>query len=93
MSEDMHTRTPTSAEPGAGSHGALPRISDRAFWILVALCVASVAADLFYHKHGYYGFQEWIGFDAGVGLIAGVCVVLAAKGLRVLLSRDEGYYD
>ena len=31
---------------------------------LIGVSVASVAADLFYHKHGHWSWQEWIGFDA-----------------------------
>ncbi len=60
---------------------------------LVAVSALTVVADLFYHKHGEYHFQEWIGFDAVYGFVACVGLVLAAKGLRVLLMRDEDYYD
>ncbi len=62
-------------------------------WGLIAVCAASVGADLFYHKHGHYGFQEWIGFDAVYGFVSCVLLVLAAKQLRKVLMRDEDYYD
>jgi hypothetical protein len=60
---------------------------------LVAACVATVAADFFYHKHGDYVFQEWIAFDAVFGFLAYVGLITLAKGLRRLLMRSEDYYD
>lgn len=64
--------------------------------IIWALCIASaltVLADLFYEKHGHWHFQDFMGFDAAYGFVACVGLVIAAKGLRVLLMRDEDYYD
>lgn len=61
--------------------------------ILIFACVASVLADFFYDKHGEFSFQEWVGFDALYGFLAYVGLVQLAKGLRVLLMRDEDYYD
>jgi len=60
---------------------------------LIVLCVASVVADFFYHKHTHYAFQGMIGFDAIYGFVSCVLLVLAAKQLRKLLMRDEDYYD
>jgi uncharacterized membrane protein len=62
-------------------------------WALVALCALTVVADFFYEKHAHYGFQAWPGFDAFYGFVSCVGLVLAAKGLRKLLMRDESYYD
>ena len=70
-----------------------PGAVDKIIW---ALCIASaltVFADLFYHKHGHWHFQEFMGFDAFYGFVACVGLVIAAKGLRVILMRDEDYYD
>ncbi len=61
--------------------------------LLVGLAVLTVLADLFYHKHGEYGFQEWIGFDAVYGFVSCVVLVLVARGLRRLLLRREDYYE
>ena len=69
-----------------------PGSVDTLIKVLVAVSVASVLADFFYHKHGHWHFQEWIGFDAAYGFVACVGLVLAAKGLRVLLMRGESYY-
>ncbi|MDP6980980.1 MAG: hypothetical protein QF570_20660 [Myxococcota bacterium] len=72
-----------------------PSNINKIIWALVAVCVASVGADLFslYHKHGHYGFQEWIGFDAFYGFVSCVLLVLVAKQLRKVSMRDENYYD
>lgn len=61
--------------------------------ILLIACMASVVADFFYHKHGEFRFQEYIGFDALFGFLAYVGLVNLAKGVRVLLMRSEDYYD
>lgn len=61
--------------------------------LLVGVSALTVVADLFYHKHGEYGFQESIGFDAIYGFVSCVGLVLAAKGLRLLLMRREDYYE
>jgi hypothetical protein len=61
--------------------------------ILIAACVLSVMADFFYHKHGDFHFQEFLGFDAIYGFVAYVGLVNLAKGVRVLLMRNENYYD
>ena len=61
--------------------------------ILIAVAVGVVLADLFYHKHGHFGFQEWFAFDAVFGFVAYVGLVNSAKLLRKLVMRDESYYD
>ncbi len=70
-----------------------PANVNKIIWALVAACAATVIADLFYDKHGHYGFQEIIGFDAIYGFVSCVLLVLAAKQLRKILMRDEDYYD
>lgn len=70
-----------------------PKNVNKIVWALVALCVASVGAELFFHKHTHYGFQELPGFDALYGFISCVLLVLAAKQLRKVLMRGEDYYD
>ena len=70
-----------------------PGAVDKIIW---ALCIASaltVFADLFYHKHGHFGFQEWFAFDAVFGFAAYVGLVNSAKLLRKLVMRDEDYYE
>ncbi len=61
--------------------------------ILIAACTLTVAADFFYEKHGEFHFMEFTGFDAAFGFLAYVGLVTAAKRFRVLVMRDEDYYD
>jgi hypothetical protein len=70
-----------------------PRHVDWIVRALIGVCVISVLADFFYHKHAEYHFREWIGFDAVYGFVSCVLLVLAAKQLRKVLMRPEDYYD
>ena len=70
-----------------------PKNVNKIVWSLVALCVASVGAELLFHKHTHYGFQDLPGFDALYGFVSCVLLVLAAKQLRKVLMRGEDYYD
>jgi hypothetical protein len=65
---------------------------DKVFYALCAVCAAVVLADLGYHKHGHFGFENIIGFHAGFGFVAYVSLVTLAKGLRRLVKRPEDYY-
>ena len=82
---------------GAGDHPKgwfeEPANINKIVWSLYIACAASVLAELFYEKHGHYGFQNFFGFDAWYGFISCVLLVLAAKQLRKVLMRDEDYYD
>jgi hypothetical protein len=60
---------------------------------LIAVCVLSVVADLFYDKHAEFHFRELFGFDAVYGFVCYVLLVLIAKQLRKVLMRPEDYYD
>lgn len=64
--------------------------------IIAALCVVCallLVAEFFYHKHPHFAVEEWFGFYAFYGFVMCVLLVLAAKLMRVVLMRDEDYYD
>ena len=46
-----------------------------------------------YKEHLHLPFEFWWGFHGFYGLIGCVLLVLAAKGMRVVLKREEDYYD
>lgn len=71
----------------------VPRNVTRLVYGLAAVCVGLVAADLVYHKHVHFGFEEWFGFYGFFGFLAFFFIVLAGKQLRKLLMRKEDYYD
>ena len=70
-----------------------PRNVDKVFYALIGVCVLSVAADLLYHKHTHFSWEELIGFHAWYGFVGCVFLVLTAKQMRRILKRDEDYYD
>lgn len=70
-----------------------PRNHTRIYYGLIGLCVAVVAADLFYEKHVHYEAESLIGSYGLYGFVGCVALVLGAKELRKLLMRNEDYYD
>jgi len=71
-----------------------PRNVDKVVYGLYAVCALLFVVDLFPYKHHlHYAAESWIGFYGFYGLVSCVLLVLAAKGLRVLLKRPEDYYD
>ena len=62
-------------------------------YALYVICAALLVADAFYHKHVVVHVEGWFGFYAVYGFIMCVGLVLGAKILRVILMRDEHYYD
>lgn len=61
--------------------------------ILYVACVLLVVADFFVHRHISTSVEKVPVFYALYGFAALVGVVMAAKALRVLVRRDEDYYD
>ena len=59
---------------------------------LVLLCATSALADLFYTKHGHFAEEETFGFFAIFGFVMFTLLVLAARGLRVLVGKPDDYY-
>jgi hypothetical protein len=76
--------------PGWADRPANRRLIRR---ILYAACALLVAADFVVSRHIYTAVERVPAFYALYGFVALVGVVLAAKGLRLLVKRDEEYYD
>lgn len=70
-----------------------PKNGKKIVYMLFAVCAALFAADALYHKHPYFEAESWFGFYAVFGFVMCVGLVLAARGMRVFLMRDEDYYD
>ena len=67
---------------------------DKIWYSLVGICVISVLADFFYHKHVTHPVEDLIvGMYAWYSFIVCVFLVLSAKLLRKILMRSEDYYD
>ncbi len=65
----------------------------RWFFISAGVLAAADGVFLFHHKHVHFGFEKIPLFYCLYGLCACVVLVIAAKGLRKLLMRDEDYYE
>ena len=76
--------------PGWADKPAIQRLILR---VIYALCAVLVLADFVVHRHIYTDIERVPAFYALYGFAALVGVVMAAKGLRLLVKRDEGYYD
>ena len=61
--------------------------------VLYVACVLLLAADFVVHRHISTGIERVPTFYALYGFAALVGVVMAAKGLRLLVKRDEEYYE
>ena len=66
---------------------------DKIWYSLVGICVISVLADFFYHKHVTHPVEDLIvGMHGWYSFIVCVFLVLCAKLLRKILMRSEDYY-
>lgn len=66
----------------------------RWLWITFsAVLVLTVALQLVFHVKGYFVVDGWFGFGAGFGFVACLSMVIFAKALGRLLTRDEHFYD
>ena len=67
---------------------------DKIWYSLVSICVISVLADFFYHKHVTHPVEDLIvGMYAWYSFIVCVFLVFSAKLLRKILMRSEKYYN
>lgn len=92
----------TPNDPSVSQHsGASPSFFERPenvrrlIWGLVATCVLLVLADFFYtnpHPH-FEPLETSLGFQAWFGFLAFAVVVFLGKMLRLVIMRDEDYYE
>jgi hypothetical protein len=76
-----------------GDKSVIERNAHVIFWTLAGLCLALLAAELFYDHHPHFVVDGLPGFYAVFGFLAFVFIVFAGKALRRLIMRKEGYYD
>ncbi len=65
----------------------------KVYWSVWVVCGLLLAVEPLVHKHTYFEFEHWFGFHGFYGFVGAVALVIAAKGLRVLLKRPEDYYE
>ncbi|MDG2170659.1 MAG: hypothetical protein P8L44_22350 [Opitutales bacterium] len=62
------------------------------WWLLWITCGLTVVAELFIHRHPYFDIDGLFSFYAITGFIGCSLMILGAKGLGLILKRDENYY-
>ncbi len=65
-------------------------------WLLrffYASLVVLLICDLFIHKHAEFPWEDAFGFYASYGFVSCVLLIFIAKALRLMIRRDEDYYD
>lgn len=62
-------------------------------YVFYAVCILLVALDFVVHRHIYLDFEKIPTFYAIYGFVACVVLVVLAKLMRLVLMRDETYYD
>ena len=100
----MSQRSKSQRSQGKGKHQNQhifddPRNVKRVIHALFVVCALLLVIDVFeyfglgYHKHVHFEFEKFPGFFAFFGFFLSVGLVLIAKEMRKILSRDEDYYD
>ncbi len=85
-----HESQPSNEAPGFFDK---PRNVSIILWVFYIICIFLVLMDFIVHRHIYVEFEKLPTFYALYGFVACVVLVFAAKVLRVLLMRDENYYE
>ena len=66
--------------------------ANKIFWALAIACGLLFLADFTFEKHGHFDVENLPGFFGTYGFIMFTVLILAAKGLRVLIKRPEDFY-
>ena len=72
--------------------------------LLIAVCMGSLAAEFacnflglspFVDEHhpAHFPLENVFGYQAVIGFVAFICVIYLGKILRLIIRREEDYYD
>lgn len=70
-----------------------PRNVNILVWALAIACAVVAAADLFYVKKIHFNPENIFAAYGIYGFLCFVFIVFAGKFLRLIVMRDEDYYD
>ena len=70
-----------------------PQNIKRFLYLFFASLAALLIVDLFIHKHAEFPWEGALDFFAAYGFISCVLLIFIAKILRLIIKRDEHYYD
>ena len=62
----------------------------RGFLVVLAL---TVIAEFFVDLHPHFAIESLFGFSAAYGLVTCLLMIVAAKGLGLLIKRPDTYYS
>lgn len=91
MANEPEANEPEANEPKGWADK--PRNRQLVRGAIYVACLLLVAAEFLVHRHISTPIERVPAFYAVYGFAALVGVVMAAKGLRLLIKRDEEYYD
>ena len=66
---------------------------NRIDYALYALGALLLLIDPLVEKHGPFAIEHWFGFYGIYAFVGCVLIVLAGRGLRLIVMRSEDYYD
>ena len=62
-------------------------------YVLYISCGILILLDFVVHRHVSHPWEQLLGFYSIYGFIGCVSIVFGPKWLRILVKRDEDYYD
>lgn len=70
-----------------------PRNVKILLYSLYISCAILILLDFVVHRHVSHPWEQLLGFYSIYGFIGCVSIVFGSKWLRLLVKRDEDYYD
>lgn len=70
-----------------------PRNVKIVLYSLYISCAILILLDFVVHRHVSHSWEQLLGFYSIYGFIGCVSIVFGSKLLRILVKRDEDYYD
>ncbi len=67
--------------------------------LLIVACIGTLVAELIFcpffdeHHPAHFDIENIFGYQAAIGFIAFVAVVFLGRFLRLIIRREEDYYD
>lgn len=91
----MNTNSDRHSNPEDQSWFERPANIQKMIIGLIVVCVGLLLAEFTYtNEHMHFKKYESIpGFQAAFGFVAFVVIVFLGMGLRLIIKRDEDYYD
>jgi len=70
-----------------------PQTVKKLLLVFYVFLLGLLMVDFFIHKHGDFPWEEVPGFFAVYGFLSCVAFIFIAKGIRMIVKREEDYYE